>query len=100
MSQTFRSQTIDQSSSFRYLAAVLAKPSRMSGALEAVRAVPDSWDSIAKSELVYAGELRSTTLAFLLEQDVLYCTTSEQERWYRKLLHDVKAHLSECDSQM
>jgi hypothetical protein len=93
MSQTYRSQTIDQSSSFRYLVAVSATPSALGAVLQAVRSIPDGWDSISKSELVYAGELRPTTLAFLLEQDVLYCTNSEQERCYRKLLHDVKVHV-------
>jgi hypothetical protein len=90
MSQTYTSQTIQQSSSFRYLAAASQSLAGMSAVVQAVRSIPENWDSISKSELVYAGELRPTTLAFLLEQDVLYCTTSEQERQYRKLLHDVK----------
>lgn len=93
MSQTYRSQTIDQSSSFRYLAAVSAKDPLLIAVCQAVRSIPDDWDSISKSELVLAGELRPRTLAFLLEQDVLYCTTSEQERWYRKLLRDVREHV-------
>jgi hypothetical protein len=94
MSQTLGSQTFSQSSSFRYLAPSASTQTRLHSVLQAVRAIPDSWDSIAKSELVYAGCLRPTTLAFLLEQDVHYCTTLEQDHWYRELLLDVRRCLS------
>lgn len=53
---------------------------------QAVRSIPDSWESISKNELLLADQVSSATLTFLLQQDVIYCSTTEQDKLYRQLL--------------
>ena len=52
----------------------------------AIRRIPETWESIAKTELQCAGSLKPHELRFLLEQDVHYCVCAEQEVYYRALL--------------
>jgi hypothetical protein len=56
----------------------------------AIRAIPEDWESIAKTELRCAGSLKPHELLFLLEQDVHYCISAEQDIYYRELLHVVR----------
>jgi hypothetical protein len=53
----------------------------------AIKAIPEDWESIAKTELRCAGSLKPHELRFLLEQDVHYCISAEQDIYYRELLH-------------
>lgn len=58
--------------------------------VNAVQQIPEEWESITRTELLYAGTLKLQMLPFLLEQDVHYCTTNEQDAYYRELLRMVR----------
>lgn len=54
--------------------------------------IPDEWESITKNELKLAGSLRPHALRLLLEEDMHYASSEEQDAYYRKLLQVVRQY--------